>query len=140
LIHLPPTFIPSSRFSTASRTSSSIGAVHKVRHAIVVMKTGIPVSHLCPPSPVPSTLSESESLPSPLPPVTNCHTFSDPSILTRICCPMYRFPISLLSLQSIPIRLIALTMNYNYTHNDNSLALRQDGLTLLILLFYFIPF
>src|SRR6218665_1089244 len=28
-----------------------------------------------------------------------------PSILTRICCPMYRFPISLLSLQSIPIRL-----------------------------------
>src|SRR6218665_4090085 len=30
-----------------------------------------------------------------------------PSILTRISCPMYRFPISLLSLQSIPIRLRA---------------------------------
>src|SRR6218665_1708937 len=68
-----------------------------------------------------------------------------PSILTRICCPMYRFPISLLSLQSIPIRLSACSVAFSIRpyqmlfHNPQSRYIHPDHSvysSLLILLMF----
>src|SRR6218665_660100 len=67
------------------------------------------------------------------------------SILTRICCPMYRFPISLLSLQSIPIRLSACssllhsTLSNAFFYNPQSRYIHPDHSvysSLLVLLMF----
>src|SRR6218665_634598 len=92
----------------------------------IVVKANIPVSHLCPPSPVPSTL----------------HLFL--LAFAAECCPMYRFPISLLSLQSIPIRLSACSSLLNSTlsnafHNPQSRYIHPDHSvysSLLVLLMF----
>src|SRR6218665_1783032 len=63
---------------------------------------------------------------------------------TRICCPMYRFPISLLSLQSIPIRLSACSSLLHSTlsnafHNPQSRYIQPDHSvcsSLLVLLMF----
>src|SRR6218665_1906792 len=87
-ISFPPTFPPSSESCSASRTSSAIYRLNSIGES----------GHPC-------------LAPLPIDPGSEY----SPSILTLIFCPMYRFSINLLSLQSTPILLKIFTSFFQST-------------------------